>query len=149
MRIFRRLILASALLTVLSGQAPRAKDKDDGPAVVSKANERKSPFLRPPGADRYNPDATDWESIPPWRQTSFYGVRAEGRIFIYVVDCSGSMIDEERLVRAKRELKRSVLGLQAPQRFHVIFYNDRAITMPGTLPKAADLGSKGRFLHWL
>jgi hypothetical protein len=106
-------------------------------------------FLRPPGSGRYEPDPTDWRDVPPWRQTSFYGIRARGQFFVYVVDCSGSMIDDDRLVRAKRELRRSVFGLQPTQRFQVIFYNDRALPWAGTTPRSADLTAKNQFNQWL
>lgn len=97
--------------------------------------------------DRYG--QPDWSEVPPWRQTSFFGIRAEGQLFIYVVDCSGSMIDEDRLDRAKSELRRSVGALQSPQRFKVIFYNDRPVPMPGDLPKPADYPSKTQLSRWL
>ena len=77
------------------------------------------------------------------------GSGAQGQVFIYVMDCSGSMIDEGRLTRAKSEVRRSVMALQPPQRFQIIFYNDEPIPMPGTLPKSADLNSKDQMFHWL
>jgi hypothetical protein len=124
--------------------------KAEGLKVVSKekATAAGSQFLRPPGAGRYD-DPPDWRDVPPWRQTSFFGIKARGQFFVYVVDCSGSMIDEDRLARAKEELRRSVRGLQEPQRFQVIFYNDQPIAMPGGLPRSADLLSKNQFLAWL
>ena len=45
---------------------------------------------------------------------------------------------------------RSVAAMQPPQRFQVIFYNDRATPMPGDLPKTADYSSRttlARFLN--
>ena len=82
--------------------------------------------------DRYSTDgAVDWSEVPPWRQTSFFGIRARGQFFVYVVDCSGSMIDDDRMPRATIELRRSVFGLREPQRFEVIFYNSESIPMPG------------------
>ncbi len=101
--------------------------------------------------DRYGPDgAIDWSDIPPWRQTSFFGIRARGQFFVYVVDCSGSMIDDDRLPRATIELRRSVFALQEPQRFEVIFYNDESIPMPGgPMPRTADLQAKNQLLPWL
>ena len=95
----------------------------------------RSPFLEPPGsegvvADGTGPARPTGARSPPWRQTSFFGIRAQGRFFVYVVDCSGSMIDEDRFARAT-EVRRSVLALQAPQQFKVIFYNDGPIPMPG------------------
>jgi von Willebrand factor type A domain len=115
----------------------------------------KSPFLVSPDsslADRYGPDgAVYWNDIPPWRQTSFFGIRARGQFFVYVVDCSGSMIDDDRMPRATIELRRSVFALREPQRFEVIFYNDESIPMPGgPIPRSADLAAKNQlrsFLH--
>jgi Mg-chelatase subunit ChlD len=97
--------------------------------------------------DRYG--STDWATIPPWRQTSFFGIRAQGRVFIYVVDCSGSMADAERLTRAKIELRRAIGSLQFPQRFYVIFYNNAALPMPGGLPQLPDTRAKTRLNTWL
>ena len=132
--------------------SPRQAARDAPPKVISQAKvaERKSSqFLRPPGGARYDDEPADWRDVPPWRQASFFGIRARGQFFIYVVDCSGSMIDEDRLFRAKEELRRSVRGLQEPQRFQVIFYNDQPILMPGGLPRSADVFSKDQFLAWL
>ncbi|GAC1466090.1 MAG: hypothetical protein NVSMB9_06280 [Isosphaeraceae bacterium] len=124
---------------------------DSGPTVVSKSKQkaRTSQFLRSPGTNRYDRGDEDWSEIPPWRQASFFGIRARGQFFIYVVDCSGSMIEGDRLARAKEEVRQSVLRLQPPQKFKVIFYNDEPLPMPGTLPCPADLTSKGQLLAWL
>jgi hypothetical protein len=124
-----------------------------GPQVVSRAKEQekrgKSEFLRTPGDARSNYGELDWAELPPWRQTTFFGIRARGQFFVYVVDCSGSMVVEDRLARAKDELRRSVRGLVDPQRFLVIFYNGQAIPMPGGSPRSADLNGKSQFLEWL
>ncbi len=107
----------------------------------------------PPGSDprdRYNPADADWNEIPPWRQASFFGIRERGLFFVYVVDSSGSMIDEARLPRATIELRRSVLALQPPQRFEVIFYNHESNPMPGgPTPRSADIQSKNLLISWL
>jgi hypothetical protein len=50
------------------------------------------------------------------------GKAREARRIVYVVDCSGSML--ELMESVKTELKRSLKGLRRSQRFHVIFYND-------------------------
>jgi von Willebrand factor type A domain len=125
------------------------------PQVMSKeaadAKRPRSPFLMPPGSspqDRYAP-ADDWGE-PPWRQTSFFGIQARGQFFIYVLDQSGSMLDDDRLTRAKIELRKSVYALQPPQRFEVIFYNDEATPMPGgPLPRSADQATKNQLTTWL
>jgi len=114
----------------------------------------KSPFLMPPGSDakdRYNPaDARDWNELPPWRKATFFGIREQGQFFVYVVDSSGSMIDEARLPRATIELRRSVFALQPPQRFEVIFYNHESNPMPGgPMPRTADTQAKNLLASWL
>jgi len=124
--------------------------------AAADAKRPRSPFLMPPAGssggadDRYNLEGSDWSEIPTWRQTSFFGLRARGQFFVFVVDQSGSMIDDDRLTRAKIELLRSVFALQAPQRFEVIFYNDQATPMPGgALPRPADLKTKNQLTSWL
>jgi hypothetical protein len=129
------------------------------PYVISKAaadaRRPKSPLLAPPGSiatgpDRYNLEPVDWSEIPPWRQTSFFGIWARGQFFIYVVDQSGSMLDDDRLARAKIELRRSVFALQPPQSFEVIFYNEQATPMPGgPFPRSADQRNKDQLSAWL
>jgi len=116
----------------------------------------KSPFLLPPGGvpgDGYGPgpdEVTDWNDLPPWRQVSFFGMQARGQFFVYVVDCSESMIDDDRLPRATIELRRSVFALQQPQKFEVIFYNTESIPMPGgPRPRTADLQAKNLLRSWL
>jgi hypothetical protein len=150
-----------------SGKSPKAKKK--GAAAGKKAaksnrdaevrvltqeetKKRRSAFLQPPGSspdDRYGED-TDWYELPPWRKTTFFGLRARGQFYVYVVDCSGSMLDDDRLTRATIELRRSVFALQEPQRFEVIFYNNESIPMPGgPRPRTADLQAKNQLLLWL
>jgi von Willebrand factor type A domain len=134
-----------------------AAKSSPGPRVLtqSETQNSRSPFLMPPGSegaapDRYSPGTPDWREIPPWRQASFFGIRAQGRFFIYVIDCSGSMIDEDRFARATMEVRRSVLALQSPQQFEVIFYNDESIPMPGgPRPRPADPPNKRQLMAWL
>ncbi len=60
------------------------------------------------------------------------------------------MIDDDRFPRATIELRRSVLTLQQPQKFEVIFYNSESIPMPGgPTPRTADLQSKNLLRAWL
>jgi len=133
----------------------RSSDADAAPKVLSKAEAEarrpRSPFLQPPGSsesDRYG--ESDEGELPPWRQTSFFGIQARGQFFVFVLDQSGSMIDDDRLTRAKIELRRSVFALQPPQRFEVIFYNHEATPMPGgPLPRPADQKTKNQLMTWL
>ena len=60
------------------------------------------------------------------------------------------MIDEDRFARAAMEVRRSVLALQSPQQFEVIFYNDESIPMPGgPRPRPADASNKTQLMAWL
>jgi hypothetical protein len=141
-----------------AGQSPEkaTSKRKSGPQILtqSEMNKPRSPFLMPPGseaepADRYS-GPIDWRDIPPWRQASFFGIRVQGRFFVYVIDCSGSMIDDDRFARASTELRRSVMALQSPQQFEVIFYNDESIPMPGgPVPRPADPENKRRLNAWL
>jgi von Willebrand factor type A domain len=129
-------------------QSPPAATKPILPKIATK--QEKSKFLRQPGDidDPYS-ESIDWSVVPAWRQTSFFGVRAKGQFFVFVVDCSGSMNDDLRLYRAKTELKSTIAKLQYPQRYHVIFYNDRPRPMAGGLPVSAEPKAVGRSLAWL
>lgn len=140
------LALECAAVPAVADEPPVTVKPADPPGSAQAASE----LLRPPGTNgRYGPPI-DWRQVPAWQQTSFFGIRARGRIFVYVVDCSGSMSQDDRLIRAKRELRRSVMNLRFPQRFHVVFYNDRPLTMPGGLPQSAgDPAAKLQMFHWL
>ncbi len=138
---------ATPTKAVKKASTGRSKPEDDEPIVMS-AEAMAKARGRSLDKDRYN-SGPDWATIPAWRQTSFFGIKAEGKLFVYVVDCSGSMIDDDRLGRAKNELRKTINSLQSPQRFKVIFYNDQPVPMPGELPKPADYPSKAQLSRWL
>ncbi len=140
--LFVLLVLAAGL-----GMAPWPVAAQEVIVEPSKPGDKTSELLRPPGSDPYSP--IDWSQVPPWRQTSFFGVRAQGTFFIYVVDCSGSMGDRQRLVRAKAELRRAVAKLRFPQRYMVIFYNDRPVPMPEGIPVSASPKARSKTFAWL
>ncbi|OJW08352.1 MAG: hypothetical protein BGO49_13220 [Planctomycetales bacterium 71-10] len=132
----------------------KSKRRDEAPKVRTPDEveaRRRSPFLRPPGGDdhdaRYDDDYRD---LPPWSRASFFGIAAKGKFFVYVLDQSGSMVDDGRIARATIELRRSVGALQEPQQFEVIFYNDEATAMPGgPIPRTADRRNKEKLRAWL
>ena len=124
----------------------KTKSRDEEPVVMSAEAMAR---VRGKGIDKGYGAEPDWGSLPSWRQTSFFGIRAEGQLFLYVVDCSGSMDDDARLEKAKTELRKTINALQSPQKFKVIFYNDRPVPMPGELPKPADYPSKAQLSRWL
>ncbi len=90
-----------------AADSPRSAAASGSEAVqvrtLADMQKAKSPFLLPPGSDpkdRYSPaDSVRLEAVPPWRQASFFGIRERGLFFVYVVDSSGSMIDEARMPR--------------------------------------------------
>jgi von Willebrand factor type A domain len=135
------------------GAATTGSDDDVRVKTAAEMRKPRSEFLLPPGGmpgDRYGSDELDWSDVPAWRQTSFFGIRARGQFFIFVVDCSESMIEDDRIARATIELRRSVFALQPPQKFEVIFFNTESIPMPGgPIPRSADLQSKNQLLLWL
>lgn len=144
---------ALVLLAPASGaaQAPAARPGDEPRLLTADEQARRakgSIFLGPPAGDKYG-EAVPWSEVPEYKRASFFGVRSVARTVVFVVDCSGSMADDERLERAKAELRRSVRDLQFPQQFTVIFYNDAPIPMPGPALKSADLPTKDRFIGWL
>lgn len=120
-----------------------------GQTVVSESAEKAAAALRAPGQDRYAKRPTDWSKIPPWRQTSFHGVRAEGQFFVFVVDCSGSMDEQSRLLRAKAELRRTVQSLRFPQKFAILFYNEGYVGFHGGFPESADPKVKRQAIQWI
>ena len=61
---------------------------------------------------------------------TFFGISAQGRKFCFVVDCSGSMIQDGRFQRAVTELERSLKELNQHQQYFIAFFNDFAFPMP-------------------
>ncbi len=80
--------------------------------------------------------------------TSFFGLRARGSKFIYVVDCSGSM-NGRKLLAAKAELYRSVNAYKAGMQFYIIFYNSTPIAMPGGKLVSASDANKRKAFNWV
>lgn len=73
-------------------------------------------------------------------EVGFFGTRAKGKSFVFIVDCSGSMtmlttIPQPRqpivtrFLRARQELLSSLGQLTEDQKFYVIFYNHQTYPM--------------------
>ncbi|QDU64915.1 hypothetical protein Pan216_58090 [Planctomycetes bacterium Pan216] len=69
------------------------------------------------------------------KKATFFGIEAQGKTFVYVVDLSGSMRLGGRFGFAARELFASIDELHRTQQFYVIFYNTQ--TFPMFFPKTA------------
>jgi len=57
-------------------------------------------------------------------ETAFVDIRDSGKRFVYVVDCSGSMVGD-RMAFARAQLISSINLLEPSQQFQVLFYNTK------------------------
>ena len=80
--------------------------------------------------------------------TSFFGLQARGRDFVFVVDRSGSMIGEP-LLAAKAELIRSITALKRHMRFFIIFYNNKGEAMAADGLVRATTRARIRHFTWV
>lgn len=80
---------------------------------------------------------------------SFFGISGQGKTFVYVLDCSDSMNNEDRFRRAVEELIYSIERLAPEQRFYVVLYNDVAIPMDADDPVPALPREFEQLRHWL
>ncbi len=62
--------------------------------------------------------------------TAFFGIQARGNRFAYVVDISGSMARNDRLVLAMGELQRSIEALPDFAQFKIALYSDDVVVPP-------------------
>ena len=85
----------------------------------------------------------------------FFGIKAEGTNYVYVVDCSSSMNaphsseSKTRFKRLKLELIRSISKLEPHQRFYVIFFNSGINPMPARGLLFATRQNKMACLEWV
>lgn len=71
-------------------------------------------------------------------KASFYGIEAEGKSFVFVVDRSGSMLGEPWL-EARAELLRSIDALNDEQEFFLILFNHESHPVLGRRGRRAKL----------
>lgn len=85
------------------------------------------------------PDSAPQPPSPGQRAAGIFGLEAQGRKFVYVVDHSASMGEPagRPLAAAKDELLASIDALGETRQFHVIFYNERLMVF-------APQGHRGR-----
>ncbi len=97
-------------------------------------------------------------------EVGFFGTKAKGKSFVFIVDCSGSMTKPTtilqprqplvtRFVRARQELYSSLGQLSREQTFYIIFYNHETYPMfyptpaQGMAPATTD--HLGRARTWI
>lgn len=81
--------------------------------------------------------------------SKFFGVSGYGQSFVYVVDCSGSMGEEAKFLRARKELLYSLQSLEADQKYYVIFYSDAAYPMDAEAPIFASQAHLDQTRQWV
>jgi hypothetical protein len=84
---------------------------------------------------------------------AFFGSASTARSFVFVVDLSGSMLNNRRFDRMVRELTATINALQPDQQFSVVFFNDQPL--PLFSPRAAQglidatRSNKQRAIRWI
>jgi hypothetical protein len=68
------------------------------------------------------------EPVPT--SATFFGIKADGKSFAFVVDTSGSMSANLRYIRCRDELIRSVSSLHYKQKYFIVFFNHEIFAMP-------------------
>jgi hypothetical protein len=87
--------------------------------------------------------------------TSFFGLDAAGKKFVFVVDASGSMRrpfagpGKTLLGRVKMELLSCITQMSPDQEFFIVFFNDEAIPMPARHLVKATPEAQKHFLYWM
>jgi hypothetical protein len=88
-------------------------------------------------------------------KATFFGIHAEARRIVYLVDASNSMnrpYDGEaktRFRQVKIELAKSILNLKAEQQFFIIFFNQHANPMPAEGMEHAYPANQQKYLTWM
>jgi hypothetical protein len=97
----------------------------------------------------------DGQSAGSGSGNGFFGNAADGRRFVFVLDCSRSMNhphDSEAKTRFKRlklELVRSIASMSDSQEFYLVFFSDGPMAMPASSPVPASLVAKQHYLTWM
>jgi len=79
----------------------------------------------------------------------FFGIGGQGATFVYVIDCSGSMLDMKKFQRAKAELIRSIRALKSYQKYYIVMYSDGAYPMDADEPLLATNENITHTEEWL
>lgn len=86
---------------------------------------------------------------------AFFGLQVRAQSVVFVVDASGSMNLphhsqwKTRFRRLKVEIVKSISGMEAGQRFYIIFFNSEAVRMPAGSLQPARREIKLHFLRWM
>ncbi|XZE32530.1 vWA domain-containing protein [Pirellulaceae bacterium SH501] len=85
----------------------------------------------------------------------FFGVKATGNTFVYIVDCSPSMRRDNAFDFAKQEITRSLKSMKPTQRFSILFFGKEVERlefspgMPEEFPVPATPENVDKALRWM
>ena len=89
----------------------------------------------------------------PEEGASFFGTSSKGNRLVFVIDKSGSMKQrtgqENRLDKAKLELKRTLEALSPEKEFFIFFYDSVALPMPGGKLLKATPENISKAIKWI
>ena len=136
---------------------PAAPSTTDGQGSSSSAAIRVRPprtaaVIRPLEDDLSAVAAGNGSGTSSGPSSQFFQIRAKGRSFVYIVDCSSSMSGEP-FEKACQELIASIKALKSNQRFFVIFFSNDAY--PQFFPRVdrrllpANAANKQRVTRWV
>jgi Mg-chelatase subunit ChlD len=118
-----------------SGIAEKQSQQQVASSVGVSPNESQLPTETVSGQNATVPgDPSSKFTISAPGEATFFGLRASGRRFVFVVDHSGSMAGEP-LKRAKEELMKCLSHLPQHVEAHVVFFDDNVLSEPGMYRK--------------
>lgn len=88
-------------------------------------------------------------AVPGAPGAEFFGVGGKGRTFVYVIDCSTSMIEMNKFQHAKEELIRSIKELKPNQKYLIVLFSDGAYPMDDLEPIKASKQNIAKTMQWL
>ena len=87
--------------------------------------------------------------VPGAPGAQFFGLGGQGRTFVYVIDCSSSMIEMNKFQHAKQELMRSIKELKPNQKYLIVLFSDGAYPMDDLEPIKASKQNITKTMQWL
>jgi hypothetical protein len=87
--------------------------------------------------------------VPGAPGAEFFGVGGKGRSFVYVIDCSTSMIEMNKFQHAKEELIRSIKELKPNQKYLIVLFSDGAYPMDDLEPIKATKQNIAKTMQWI
>jgi hypothetical protein len=88
-------------------------------------------------------------AVPGAPGAEFFGVSSRGRSFVYVIDCSTSMIEMNKFQHAKQELMRSIKELKPNQKYLIVLFSDGAYPMDDLEPIKATKQNIAKTMQWI